>query len=47
MVAVDRQGKRTLLEFFLEPDAATVKPAVVATPKCPGKASAWANFTRW
>jgi hypothetical protein len=44
MIAVDRQGKRTLLEFFLEPDAATVKPAVVATPKMSGQSLGLGKF---
>jgi hypothetical protein len=35
MVAVDRQGKVSRLEFFLEEDAATAKAAVVAPPKLP------------
>jgi hypothetical protein len=33
MVAVDRQGKRAALEFFLEPDAAVTKPVAAAPPR--------------
>ncbi len=35
MLAVDRQGKVSRLEFFLEEDAATAKATVVAPPKLP------------
>lgn len=37
MVAVDRQGKRAALEFFMEPDAAIVKPVAAAPPKMSGQ----------
>jgi hypothetical protein len=37
MVAVDRQGKRAALEFFLEPDAAVVKPVAAAPSKLSGQ----------
>ncbi|MEP7182521.1 MAG: caspase family protein [Betaproteobacteria bacterium] len=37
MLAVDRQGKRTALEFFLEEDAKTGKAAVVAPPRLSGQ----------
>jgi uncharacterized caspase-like protein len=37
MVAVDRQGKRALLEFFLQEDATIGKAAVVVTPKMSGQ----------
>jgi Caspase domain/Sel1 repeat len=37
MVAVDKQGKRALLEFFLEPDATTKKPEAVAPPRLSGQ----------
>ncbi len=33
VVAVDRQGKRAALEFFLEPDSAVAKPIAVAPPR--------------
>ena len=33
MIAVDRQGKRTVFEFFLEPDATAAKAVAVAPPK--------------
>ena len=35
MLAVDRQGKSARLEFFLEEDAATARPAVAVAPKIP------------
>jgi hypothetical protein len=44
MVAVDRQGKRTLLEFFLEPDAATVKAAAIAPPRVSGQSLGLGKF---
>jgi len=37
MVAVDRQGKRAALEFFLEEDAKTGKAAVVPPPRFSGQ----------
>ena len=37
MVAVDRQGKRSVLEFFLEEDARTGKAAVVPPPRMSGE----------
>ena len=37
MVAVDRQGKRAQLEFFLQEDATIGKAAVVAPPKMSGQ----------
>jgi len=37
MVAVDRQGKRSVLEFFLEEDARTGKAAVVPPPRVSGE----------
>ncbi len=37
MVAVDRQGKRAALEFFMEPDAAIVKPVAAAPPRLSGQ----------
>jgi Caspase domain/Sel1 repeat len=37
MVAVDRQGKRAALEFFLEPDAAVIKPVAAAPPRLSGQ----------
>src|ERR1700693_3397906 len=37
MVAVDRQGKRAALEFFMEPDAAIVKPVAAAPPRMSGQ----------
>jgi multidrug efflux pump subunit AcrA (membrane-fusion protein) len=37
MVAVDRQGKRALLEFFLQEDAAIGKAAVVVPPRITGQ----------
>jgi caspase domain-containing protein/Sel1 repeat-containing protein len=37
MVAVDRQGKRAALEFFMEPDAAVVKPIAAPPPKLSGQ----------
>jgi len=37
MVAVDHQGKRAALEFFLEPDAAVTKPVATAPPKLSGQ----------
>jgi len=37
VVAVDRQGKRAALEFFLEPDAAVAKAVAAAPPKMSGQ----------
>jgi predicted nucleic acid-binding Zn-ribbon protein len=37
VVAVDKQGKRAMLEFFLEPDAAVVKPVAAAPAKMSGQ----------
>jgi hypothetical protein len=37
MVAVDHQGKRAVIEFFLEPDAAVTKPVAAAPPRLSGQ----------
>jgi hypothetical protein len=37
MVAVDHQGKRAVIEFFLEPDVAVTKPVAAAPPRLSGQ----------
>ena len=46
MVAVDRQGKRAALEFFMEPDAAVVKPVAALPPGCRDKVLGSVSTTR-